>query len=325
MKNLTTIKLLFFALILGVAACKKLDNANPEVQNLAATAKDFTAIFGPQMQKIEINPAIENKITLKGGTKITIPANSFSWGSTNPGGVKIVIETMEVLKRSDVVFSGTNTNHISGAPLASDGFIYLNASLNGVNADKALLKPITITIPTTRTGFTQIWEGVEKVDSVPQMAWQAPRPANGIGQNKEIIAKDSGFTFDMGNLGWINCDVFYSYANPKTTTTVQLINNPGSLASFRGFTGETFVFFCAKGSSVAAQLYTPDGANKVKSYTNAMPIGVQGKYLSFSIKDGNYYYAELETTIIANQNITLTLLPSTEAQIQTAINSLNTY
>jgi hypothetical protein len=325
MKKLTTIKVVFAALILCAAACKKNDNANPEPINSAATAQQFTALFGAQTQKLEINPSIENSFTLKGGTKITISANSFSWGASNST-AKVIIEAMEVLKRSDVLFSGTNTNHISGSPLASDGFIYLNASSNGVNADKALLKPIKISIPTTRAGFTQIWEGVEKIDTAKQMAWQAPaiRP-NGVGQNKEIIAKDAGFAFDMGNLGWINCDVFYSYANPKTTTRVQLINNPGSLASFRGFSGETFVFFCAKGSNVAAQMYTPDGANKVKSYDNVMPIGAQGKYLSFAIKNSKYYYAELETTIIANQNITLTLVETTEAQIQLAINSLNTY
>lgn len=325
MKNLNRIKLVFAAIILCAAACKKIDSVNPEQINSATTAKQFTALFGAQIQKIEINPSIENSFTLKGGTEITIPANSFSWGASNSTS-KVIIETMEVLKRSDVLFTGTNTNHISGAPLASDGFIYLNATQNGVKADKVLLKPIQIAIQTTRAGFTQIWEGVEKIAAVEQMAWQAPadRP-NGGGIKGEVNAQNSAFTFNMGNLGWINCDVFYSYANPKTTTTVQLVNNPGSLASFRGFSGETFVFFCAKGSNVAAQLYTPNGPNIVKSYADVMPIGAQGKYLSFSIKDAKYYYAELETTIVANQNITLTLVETTEAQIQLAINSLNTY
>src|SRR5690606_17085993 len=113
--------------------------------------------------------------------------------------------------------------------------------------------------------------------------------------------------------------------NPKTTVTVQVNNNPGSFANFRGFSGETFVFFCAKGSNVAAQLYTPDGPNKVKSYDNMMPIGVEGKMLSFSIKDGRYYYAEQEITISASQAVILSLTETSEAQIQNAINSLDTY
>lgn len=323
MKNLKLSHLLFCSIVLIFAACKKEDR---KPINSAKTAKEFTALFGSQMQTVTINPSIENSFTLKGGTKITIPANSFSWGIQTPT-QSITIEAMEMLKRSDVLFSGTNTNHISGAPLASDGFIYLNASVNGVHFPKATLKPIRVAIPTNRNGFTQIWEGVENVGEVEQMAWQAPgdKPNGAGGIQREVISQNDAFTFDMGNLGWINCDVFYSYANPKTTTRVELLNNPGSLASFRGFSGETFVFFCAKGSNVAAQMYTPDGLNKVKSYDDVMPIGVQGKYLSFSIKDGKYYYAELETTIVANQSITLSLIETTEAQIQSAINSLNTY
>ncbi|MNR51835.1 hypothetical protein D3C85_1715730 [compost metagenome] len=56
-----------------------------------------------------------------------------------------------------------------------------------------------------------------------------------------------------------------------------------------------------------------------------MPIGIEGKYISFSIKDGKYYYAEQATTITAGQHITLTLAETTEAAIQQSINSLNTY
>ena len=323
MKNLKLTHLLFMAIILFSTACKK-EPKNPV--NSAKTAKEFVEVFGPKTQTITINPSIDNSFTLKGGTKITIPANAFSWGTNTPS-ESITIEAMEMLKRSDVLFSGTNTNHISGAPLVSDGFIYLNASTNGVPLPKATLKPIKIAIPTDRNGFTLIWEGVEKVGEDDQMAWQAPgdKPNGAGGMQREVVAQNSEFAFNMGTLGWINCDVFYSYANPKTTTTVELLNNPGSLASFRGFSGETFVFFCAKGSNVAAQLYTLDGPNKVKSYDNVMPIGALGKYLSFSIKDGKYYYAELETTITANQNITLNLTETTEAQIQTAINGLNTY
>ena len=309
--------------VLFSVACKK---ASKSTVNAANTTKEFVAVFGPKTQTVSINPSIDNTFTLKGGTKITIPANAFSLGTNTPS-ESITIEAMEMLKRSDVLFSGTNTNHISGAPLVSDGFIYLNASINGVKLPKTTLKPIIIAIPTNRTGSTQIWEGVEKVGENEQMAWQAPEIKNpmGGGAQREVSAVDGAFTFNMGNLGWINCDVFYSYSNPKTTTTVELLNNPGGLASFRGFSGETFVFFCAKGSNVAAQLYTPNGPNKVKSYDNVMPVGALGKYLSFSIKDGKYYYAELETTITANQNITLNLTETTEIQIQTAINSLNTY
>ncbi|WP_343531825.1 hypothetical protein [Pedobacter sp.] len=303
-------------------ACKK----DKSQRNAAYSTAEFTAIFGPQAQRMQINTNISNTLVLRSGTKITIPANAFKLNGTTVTG-SVVITAAEFLKRSDIVFSGTNTNHISGAPLESDGFIYLNASVNGTNVDKALNANIDIAIATNNTRATQIWEGVEKVDNANQMAWQAPpQNPNGAGGGvRESLPVAGFYNFQMGNLGWINCDVFYAYTNPKTTTRVTIANNPGSFATFMGYTGETFVFFCAKGSNVVAQLYTPDGANGVKSYTNMMPIGVEGKYISFSIKNGKYYYADLTTTITANQNISLSLTETTEAAIQQAINALNNY
>lgn len=324
MKKLNLTYAIVAALILFSSACRK-DDGLVGNTNKANSAKEFAAVFGPQMQNLQINASVPNTLTLKGGTKITIPVGALKISGVVVTG-NVNIEAMEVLKRSDVLFSGTNTNHISGAPLESDGFIYLNASVNGTKVDAALGDRIKVQIPAKRTGTTQIWEGVEQVGAANQLAWQAPvAAANGVQIKPESVAQNGVFAFDMGMLGWINCDVFYSYANPKTTTRVTLVNNPGSMASFRAFSGETFVFFCAKGSNVAAQLYTADGANKVKSYDNMMPIGVLGKYLTFSVKDGKYYYAESETTIVANQNITLTLVETTEAQVQAAITSLDGY
>lgn len=349
MKKLNLTSTLFIALIALSTACKKeldKDPVVPVVPNTAATAKEFMEVFGPKVQNLKINTNVSNTFTLKGGTSITIPAGAFKKGGIVVTG-EVVIEAREMLKRSDVLFSGTNTNHISGAPLASDGFIYLNASVNGINVDKALNEAIKIIIPTKRTGTTQIWEGVEKVGSDDQMAWQAPVlgiPLNGgmvlvggvlvpdpmavkppIVVNPQSESTSNGFPFDMGNLGWMNCDVLHNYGNTKTTVRVEVINNPGIFASYRAFKGETFVFFCAKGDNVAAQLYTADGTNKVKSYDNAMPVGTQGKYISFSIKNSKYYYAELETAIVANQNISLSLVEVSETQMQQNFNAMNNY
>lgn len=316
--SLITMLLLTSALF---QACKK----DKTPRNSAANAREFTALFGPRAQQMQINAGISNTFTLQGGTKITIPANAFKLNGVTVTG-NVVITAGEFLKRSDVVFSGTNTNHISGAPLESDGFIFLNASVNGTNVDKQLGALIQIAIPTSNTRSTQIWEGVEKVEDANQMAWQAPEVgAIGLNVRGESVPAGGFYNFDMGNLGWMNCDVFYGASSPKTTTRVTIANNPGAFATFMGFTGETFVFFCAKGSNVVVQFHTQDGVNKVKSYDNMMPIGMEGKYISFSIKDGKYYYAEQETTITANQNITLTLAETTESGIQQVINSLNTY
>ncbi|MES2064360.1 MAG: hypothetical protein V4456_20755 [Bacteroidota bacterium] len=327
--NLTSVSIA--AILLLAVACKK-DNNNNGPVNPDANAQEFVASNAPKTQTMQIDASnLPQSVTLKGGTKITFPAGSLTIGGVAVTGT-VTVEAVEVLKRSDVLFYGSNTNHSSGAPLASDGFIYVNVKANGTSVDNMMPVSMQISIPAKRSGVTQLWEGVDQggnplvAGAAAQMAWAAPRKgANGQGGGKEVASENSTFTFNFGTTGWINTDVFYSYSNPKTTVNVDLAGNPGTLSSFHSYSGETYVYFCAKGSNVAAQLYTTTGPNSVKSYDDVMPIGVEGKFLTFSIKDGKYYYGELESTITANQHVTLTLTETSEAAVQAAISSLDNY
>lgn len=328
MKKFNLTSVLFIVLIALNVACKK---ENPdENSNTVNSAKEFTAKFGAQKQTKEINAsALPQTVTFLDGTKVTFPAGSLTKGGAPVTGT-VTVEVYEVLKRSAIIFTGANTNHSSGAPLISDGFVFIDVKSGGASVDQNLAVPIKIAVPAKRDGATQLWVGVDQQQKPlvaadnNQMAWAAPRNANGVGM-KEVAASSAAFTFDFGNLGWVNCDIFYNNSNPKTTVRVEVLNNPGSMASFHAYSGETFVYFCAKGANVVAQLYTADGANKVKSYDNSMPIGSEGRMIAFSIKDGKFYYAEQNITITANHNLALSLTETTEAAIQTAISSLDNY
>lgn len=319
MKNLKIIAaVLFFAFTLG--ACKRNDDNNLiSVTN----SKSFFQEKGPHIQKIKINSAIDNEIKLKGGSILSFKKNCFTKNGQEVTG-DIVIEAYEILNRRDVLLSGTNTNHSSGAPLISQGFVFVDAKVNGESVDKTLKTPVTITMAANGNNYTQIWEGI--IDENGQFAWNGIPAANGNVNDFFVKPNASdNFIFDFGKLGWINCDVFYAHTNPKTTVKVTVSNNPGSMANFMAGNGETFVYFCAKGENVAAQLYTPNGANSVKSYDDSMPIGALGKFISFSIKDGRFYYAEQETTITANLDLTLNLSETTQNAIQASIDGLNNY
>lgn len=319
MKKINLIPALILTVALVFTACKKDKNI---IVSKAKNAKEFAEKLGPQKQTVSMTiSTAPQTITLKGGTKITFPVGSLTKNGLPVTG-EVTVVAYEMLKRSAVILGGTNTNHISGAPLVSDGFIFIDVKANGESVDKNLAIPVKVRIPAEREGVTQLWEGVQ--NDQQQMAWQAPKPANGAGQ-REVQSTQGEFAFDFGMLGWINCDVFWSYSNPKTTMSVEIPNNPGTFATFRGFSGETFVFFCAKGSNVAAQLYTPNGTNKVKSYDNVMPVGEEGRLIAFSIKDGKYYFAKKDITITANQNESLVLVETTEANVQTEINNLDNF
>lgn len=297
-------------------ACKKNDTPSPEEQ--IKNTRDFIEKAGPQTQSFTFSTAdLPKTITLKGGVKITFPAGAFQKNGVAVTG-NVTVEAIELLKRSQLVMAGVNTNHISGMPLKSDGSLFLDVKSGGQSVDAALKAPVRIEMPANRDGFTQLWVGADTVQG-NQFAWQNPRQ----GAQREVKVDNFVFAFDFGELGWVNCDIFWNMSNPKTTVKVSVPNNPGAMASFRAMEGETYVFFIAKGDNVVAQLYTPDGVNQVKSYDNAMPVGAEGRLISFSIKDGKYYFAKKDITITENQLEALTLAETTESAVQAEISALD--
>lgn len=308
------------ATVLFMSSCKK--DKSPETGS-TRTASEFIDKFGAQEQSFTFNASeLPKTIALAGGTVIKVPAGAFTKGGVAVTG-NVTVNVTEFLTRSSLLRSGVNTNHISGLLLESQGSLFIDIQAGGGSVDKVLAKPINIAVPAKGDGFTQLWAGVDTVQQ-GQFAWVAPQVPNGQ-QQRETKAAEGFYNFDFGLIGWINCDVFYSYNNPKTTVKVEVLNNPGAMASFRASTGETFVFFCAKGSNVVAQLYTPDGVSKVKSYDNSMPVGVEGRLLSFSIKNGRYYLAQKDITISADQSESISLEETTESAIQSAMDALNNY
>ncbi|OJW79402.1 MAG: hypothetical protein BGO69_19640 [Bacteroidetes bacterium 46-16] len=303
--------------VLCYTACKKDSKTTvPATNSTLNNAGDFVKKYGPKTQTFILNTgSLPQAITLTGGTKITIPAGITLNGQIVTG--NITVSVIEVLKRSDVILGGTNTNTGSGDLLTSKGFVYIDIKSNGISVDDPLPSPMTIVMPGTNGDNTFLWQGDTNVNGTQQMGWN-------ILQGRTVKATQQGFEFDFGNLGWINCDVFYAIDSPKTTMHVSLPDNPGELANYLGGSGNTFVFLCVQGSLVAAQLYTPDG-NGVKSYDNTIPVGVNAQLLAFCIKDGHYYLAEKEITTVNNDTEVLNFTETTDDAIQQAIDALNYY
>ncbi|MDR3060392.1 MAG: hypothetical protein LBU84_19925 [Prevotella sp.] len=268
-------------------------------------------------------------IDFKEGVKITIPANAFTKGGQPVTG-EVTIEVYEMLKPSSMIFSGTNTNYQYGSYFESDGFIFIDAKQNGVSVDQNLSSLITVSIPTDKEDgtFTQLWMGNEEAgEGEDQFAWNEGNPED-FGQNTEergVLSKDKRFEFLIGKLGWVNCDIFWDSVNGMTTIKVKLYGNFDKLASYLGYEGDTFVFFRAKGVLVLVQIYTAEDGNTVKSYDNGMPLGVEGKLVAYSVKDGYFYYDEKEITITENMSIDLDLKDISKDDLEKKIKALDTY
>ncbi|MDR2065409.1 MAG: hypothetical protein LBP85_06860 [Prevotellaceae bacterium] len=314
--------------------CKDDDNNVPDPVDKNYNVKEFFSnSAGKLVQTFPIKTSeLPKTLTLAGGTKITIDDGAFAIGGAPVTG-DFTLEVIECVKPSHIVYSGTNTNHISGEILKSDGFIFINAKQGETNVDKNLLKNITVEIKQTdlTRNYTHKWEGIDTAGvGGNQFAWDdfsddvvVPDPDQPGGIIEEIIAVEGYFPFKLGKLGWFNCDVYWDYG-PKKTLFVKITGGPVDFASYQGGTGSTCVFFHGYGDLVVSQLYTPYGTDGVKSYDESMPVGKKGTLLAFSVKEGEFYLAKQEdVTITENLNVTLNMVKSTEKAIQEAIDALD--
>lgn len=334
MKNL-----LFLAICFGMLFVSCSDDDNGSNVDKSYNAEKFIQEQKDNAkQTYEFNTSeLPKTLTLKEGIKITIPADALTKGGNLVSG-KITVEAYEMLKPSSIIFAGTNTNYKGGnfstkRYFESDGFFFIDVKQNGVSVDKDLVdgKFMEISIPAANLGdryYTQIWEGVEDAEG-DQFAWADPDMEDIDGwqndRKENMIWKGDGdFQFGFGKLGWCNCDIFWG-DGPFTKVTVSLTGNVGELASFMGYSGDTFVFFLGRGYRTVAQLYTKVDDKTVASYDNSMPVGAKGKMIAFSIKEGVFSFASQDITIEENMHLTLDLKEVTKEKLLSEIKNLDTY
>lgn len=316
-------QLLFAALVtcsaMYLTSCKKDKDNTPAPSTTMNNAKDFVSKYGVQKQQFEFNTSdLPKTFTLPEGTQVTFYPGSFTMNGVPVSGA-LTLEAMDIRKRSDAIFSAANTNHISGKPLVTDGFFYLDVKSEGVSVDKTLSTSYFVKVPTARTGqWTALWDGNTNANGTGQLGWE-----NNVAGIDSIKESQGFFSFDDRGLGWVNCDLLYNPNGANTTVTVNVPNNPGDMATFGGNTGHTFVIFCPADKNVVAQLYTPSGTNTVKSYDGTMPVGSAGRMIAFSIKDGKFWFAKQDVTISNNMNLTLTLVETTEAALASEVENLD--
>lgn len=329
-------KLLLPFLCIGLlfASCSDDDNTSKN-GDVTDASEYFDQNRENAKQEVIINTSqLPKTITLDEGVKITIKEGTFTKDGQPVEG-NITLEIYEMLKPSSIIFSGTNTNYAWGSYLETDGFIYINAKQDGKNLDEYLARNLTISIPTDKADGTntQLWIGTEDAgEDGDQFAWVDMMEdalnwddMEGNQQFSTVWSKDGVFEFSFGKLGWCNCDVIWGDGAPKTTVTVALTGNVGELASYLGYSGDTFVFFCGKGAPIVAQLYTKVNDTTVKSYDNSMPIGADGKLIAFSIADGKFSFASKNIKIEENMTVTLDLKEISKSTLDNEIKSIDGY
>lgn len=329
------------AVSLAFAACSNKDVPEDDIivppddpideTDINYNADDFITEFKDKLrQEAVLNTSdLPKTLTFNEGMTITIHPGTFTKDGVPIEG-EFKVEFYEMLRPSSMIFSSTNTNYFGYGGndyFESDGFFYINVSQNGVNVDQRLNMPLEVTIPTAKEDgeWTQLWQGNEDNEEEGVFGWEEVDRNDTGEMSWEIMAKGGSFSFYIGKLGWINCDVQWNIDGNRTTITITITGEFGDLASYLGYTGDTFIFFRAKGMLVLVQIYTKTGDNQVQSYTNSVPVGAKGKLVGYSVKEGKFSYAEKEIEVTEDADYALDLQSVTKDELEANIKALDTY
>lgn len=304
--------------VLSLASCKESETIYIYPPSPMNNAEDFVNKFGPPKQQISmLTTELPKTVTLLNGTKITVPQTAVQKNGNYVSG-KITLEAYEMLKRSDIILGGINTNHYDGSPVNSKGIISVNIMAGDKPADQTLTNLMNISIPSNQAGFMKISRGNPNANATGFMAW-GPEMVDSINSD------GSSYTFNTLKMGWINCGVFYMHEVATGSLTVSLTNNPGEIATCRGESGNTFVYFCPKGSNVAMQCSVPSESGTLIVNNVKMPVGVQGKLIAFSIKDRKFYYGERSFTASQINQVDVELSELSSDDLILKIRELDSY
>lgn len=292
---------------------KKQDNITPAPNNNSSTASEFFANNGAKKQDFTVNVDNGNyTITGAEGTSVMFPAGAFSTagGQAVTGDVKI--ELIEIYDQDGMVLSDRPTTS-NGQLLVSGGEIYINATVDGQQLQLNDSSSIVVTLPSDDTdpGMTLFTGGIDSsqfnwtpVPGVVPVQTQMPDTTWAQDTVPYFYYDPSKYIFSIGNLGWINCDRFYSA--PSTTTIT--INCTGAIDNHNM---RTYLVFKNINSVASLWSYTSDGI-----FTGSMiPVGEQITIISFCLKDGKEYIATKDVTVTANMQIGMNLEEASEADI----------
>jgi hypothetical protein len=160
-----------FVLILALTQCS--DPIDPTIK--FAEGDPFTSTIVPS-EFIELDATQDNVVEGEKGTVIVCPKGCFVDENGKPVDGKVQIELSESYALEDCVLSNLTTVS-NGAPLETDGMIYLNATSDGrqVRINKDI--PLYIEMPTAmRKPGMMVYKGVR--DEQGDMNWVSPKPVD---------------------------------------------------------------------------------------------------------------------------------------------------
>lgn len=266
-----------------------MENSYPANVGSTGALNSMLAQNAPQLQTFTFNAASGINFVGTSGTKVYIPANAFVYSNQQPVTGNVDVTMIEVYSKKGMICTGGFTT-ANGLPLVSAGETCIRAwqgntplEYNPNAAPMGILFPTQNPDPQMEAFIAEdIREGVDfnMVDSslwiTTDTTW-TPVPAPYY------------YAIWTVQLGWTNCDYFYSYAGDKTEVTI-------SVPSI--FDGNNSMMVCLIDDyNVATQAYHfSDGAFHIDQGYQ-VPVGCHITFVCMADINGTLYWGEVSQEI----------------------------
>jgi hypothetical protein len=274
-----------------------------------ASLESFFQNNKKESQVFTVNASAPTTINGADGSQLDIPADAFvtSDGQTVTGFV--TVELIEIFEKADMVLSEKPTVS-NGEILISAGELFVNATQGSLQLQLAPGVSISTSLPAdTITGGMTLFTAS---NTNGQFNWNQIGNGGMNGNDSLVISTVAPYKylFEIGQLGWINCDKFYYDPNPKTNINITFTNNP-SLA-------KTAVFLVFKDINSVIRVYNNNG----NFTTHNIPTGMNITLVAFSIHEGKNYFVAKDIVVASGHSEELTLSELSEADMIAQIKNL---
>lgn len=311
-----------------------------------------------------VNPTTGGIFTTLKGSKIYVKPNAFKRidGSLPTGNVKLHVR--DILDASDMLLNDRPSTTSYNAQLISFCVLFLSAKEEDAKlvvnptVSNAIVAKVPLVDVFSDTLVVPIWYGDTTVSSTftglneeaqvvtftkSRKLFMGINWDEAWGRDAEVIKASNStqrdtITYTIQNFDvWLNCDQLNFDVRPRTKLFCYFNTNFNDRDTMdNSLTPLSNVFYKPKGQNILVKCSNPiitTVANKHGYYTNEnlSPIGLDAKFIAFSVKDGKYYAEVKATTIPANapgktfSTLTFNPVEVTKDQLVTLLKSLKDY
>jgi hypothetical protein len=304
-------------------------------------------VYPMPSQEFTIDPSEDNTLQGMDGTVVFIPADALQCADGSPATGRVKVELKEVYSKADIIMAGLHTMS-AGRMLESGGTVYLMAYCGDNEARIKPGTAVDIDFPnqtglplkddmktfnafeteggeidwyeasentnaSTSTVTERFYINDEEVDKETYMnlmdEWEMEKEVSAARERTAASAEAlDAYLLSTGELGWINCDMFYDEPN-VTNVIVQV--NPDMNPSLR-------MVFDDINSVMAAEFISKD-----QMQFSQVPVGQRITIVGYSLMDDKAFFGKIPAIVANGASYNLKLDPTGKLQLENELFALN--